>query len=276
MRFLPALLLATAVAFTPACQSVPGTGRNQMVFLSTGQEMSLGAEAYAEMLAGAPVITTGPDAEMVARIGRRIARAAEVIYPKSSAKDFAWEFKLIDDPQMVNAWALPGGKCAVYSGLLPVTGDEDSLAIVMGHEVAHAIARHGNERMSHNMVLQGALIGAAYSTKDMDSDEQAAIMATLGVGSQLGIMLPFSRSHESEADEIGLYLAAAAGYDPEASIGLWQRMASSGGEGPPEWLSTHPSEQTRIRRLRSHMPKALEYREKAAQRAADREARQNS
>lgn len=269
MRFLPAFLCALLFAVA-ACKTVPGTGRSQMVFLSPGQEMSLGAQAYDEMLAGAPVVTSGKDAEMVARIGRRIARAAVELYPQSSAKDFDWEFKLIDDPDMVNAWALPGGKCAVYTGLLPVTGDEDSLAAVMGHEVAHAIARHGAERMSHNLMLQGALVAASYSTRDMDRTERAGVMAALGVGSQVGVMLPFSRAHESEADEIGLYMAAAAGYDPQASIGLWERMAAGGGARPPEWLSTHPAEETRIRRLREVMPKALEYYAEAQERAARR------
>lgn len=270
MRSLPALLCALLIALA-ACKTVPGTGRSQLNFMSAGQEMTLGEQAYAEMLAGVPVKTTGDDAEMVARIGRRIARAAEALYPDSAAKDFAWEFKLIDDPQTVNAWALPGGKCAVYSGLLPVTGDEASLAVVMGHEVAHAIAHHGAERMSHNMVLQGALIAAAYSTREMDSNERAGVLAALGVGSQVGVMLPFSRAHESEADEIGLYLAAAAGYDPQASIGLWQRMAaSSGGARPPEWLSTHPAEETRIRRLQAVMPKAQEYYAESQRRAAER------
>ena len=268
MRRLPAALLLASglLPALAACSAVPGTGRSQLVFLSPAQEMNLGAEAYDSMLADAKLVTAGPDAEMVARIGARIAAAAVELYPDSSAKDFAWEFKLIDDPQTVNAWALPGGKCAVYSGLLPVTGDEDSLAIVMGHEVSHAIARHGAERMSHSVVLQGALIGAAVSTRKMDGEQRTAVMAALGVGSQVGVMLPFSRSHESEADELGLYLAAYAGYDPRSAIGLWERMGASGGARPPEWLSTHPSERTRIKRLRGHMPKALGYYEQSQQR----------
>jgi predicted Zn-dependent protease len=268
MRRLPAALFLAAglLAALAACSAVPGTGRNQLLLLSSSQEMNLGAEAYEQMLAEEAILTRGDDAEMVSRIGARIAVAAEELYPDSLAKDFAWEFKLIDDPDMVNAWALPGGKCAVYTGLLPVTGDEDSLAVVMGHEVAHAIARHGGERMSHSVVLQGALVGAAISTRKMDREERTAVMAALGIGSQVGVMLPFSRAHESEADELGLYLAAYAGYDPRASIGLWERMGASGGARPPEWLSTHPSEQTRIKRLRGHMPKALEYYEQSQQR----------
>lgn len=254
MRIAAALLLAATLA---ACSSTPA-GRKQLNFMSTAQEMRLGADAYSEMLADAKLITAGPQYQMVQRIGRRIAAAAEELYPDSAAKDFRWEFSLIDDPQTVNAWALPGGKCAVYTGLLPITQDEASLAAVLGHEVIHAIFSHGAERMSQNMVLQGALVGASFSMRDMDADKRAGIMAALGAGATVGVMLPFSRSHESEADEHGLYLAAVAGYDPRAAVGLWQRMGALGGQRPPEWLSTHPSEETRIERLQEAMPKALD------------------
>lgn len=235
------------------------------MFTSSAQEMRLGADAYQEMLAEEKLITSGPQYQMVLRIGKRIAQSAKELYPDTDAKDFLWEFALIDDPQMVNAWALPGGKCAVYTGLLPVTQDEASLAAVMGHEVAHAILRHGGERMSQNIALQGVLTGAAFSMRKMDADERGGIMAALGVGAAVGVMLPFSRSHESEADDYGIRLAANAGYDPEAAIGLWQRMGALGGGKPPEWLSTHPSEETRIERLRAAMPEALElYRQASA------------
>ncbi|MDA1260264.1 MAG: M48 family metallopeptidase [Planctomycetota bacterium] len=262
MKILAALFVAITLL---ACSTTP-TGRSQLNFMSAAQEMRLGADAYGEMLADEKLITSGPQYQMVQRIGKRIAQSAKDLYPDSDAKDFLWEFSLIDDPQMVNAWALPGGKCAVYTGLLPITQDEDSLAAVMGHEVAHAILHHGAERMSHSMVLQGALIGASFSMRKMDADERGGIMAALGVGTTVGIMLPFSRSHESEADEIGLYMAANAGYDPQAAVGLWQRMGALGGEKPPEWLSTHPSEETRIGRLNDAMPEALELYQKALKR----------
>jgi len=236
---------------------VEGTGRRQANFFSIDSEMSMGAEAYDQMLAEERVITSGSDAEMVSRIGNRVAQAAIELYPKYASL-FDWEFKLIDSPDMVNAWALPGGKCAVYTGLLPITGDENSLAIVMGHEVAHAIARHGGERMTHGSLLSVAMAGTAIALSKQPPEKRDRMMGALGVGSQLGVMLPFSRHHESEADEIGLMLAAAAGYDPRAAIGLWERMASAGGAGPPEWLSTHPAEQTRIKRLRKLMPEAME------------------
>ena len=266
MKHCLALLFVAALA---ACSTTP-EGRSQLNFMSSAQEMRLGSDAYEEMLAEEKLITSGPQYQMVQRIGKRIALSAQELYPNTAAKDFLWEFALIDDPQTVNAWALPGGKCAVYTGLLPITQDEQSLAAVMGHEVAHAILSHGAERMSHNVLLQGALVGASFSMRKMDADQRGGIMAALGAGATVGVMLPFSRSHESEADEYGRYMAANAGYDPQAAVGLWQRMGALGGERPPEWLSTHPSEQTRIDRLDAAMPKALEYYGKALNRGGRR------
>lgn len=255
MRIALTLCLAL-LPLLPACQTVDGTGRKQLNFYSIESEMAMGAEAYEAMLAEERVLTSGKDAAMVKRIGNRVAQAAVELYPRY-ATQFDWEFKLIDAPDMVNAWALPGGKCAVYTGLLPVTGDEDSLAVVMGHEVAHAILRHGGERMSHNAALGVAMAGATIALKDQTPEKRNTILGALGAGSTVGIMLPFSRDHESEADEVGLMMAAAAGYDPRKAIGLWERMGAGGG-APPEWLSTHPSSQTRIKRLKEVMPQAME------------------
>ncbi len=253
-RFLPTILALTLTLLT-ACQTVPGTGRRQVNFIPLDQQMALGAEAYTETLNSAKILTSGPDAKMVKRIGERVAQAAIELYPEN-ASQFDWEFSLIDDPNMVNAWALPGGKCAVYTGLLPVTGDENSLAVVMGHEVAHAIAEHGGERMTHQLILTGAMLGASYKLKDKNAEERTLILGALGAGATVGVMLPFSRDHESEADHIGLMLAAHAGYDPRAAVPLWERMGASG-QAPPEWLSTHPSSETRIKRLKRLMPEAL-------------------
>jgi len=245
------------LALVVACSTVPGTGRSQLNFMSSNQEMSLGAEAYGEMLSEERLITTGPDAAMIQRIGERIAASAIELYGSTSdAAKFDWEFTLIDNDEMVNAWALPGGKTAVYTGLLPVTQDEDSLAMVMGHEIGHAIARHGAERMSHGMALSVGMMGAQLSMKDMEPEKRNTIMAGLGLGSTVGVMLPFSRHHESEADEIGLMMAANAGYNPESAIGLWERMGAMSAGAPPEFLSTHPSSDTRIERLSALMPEA--------------------
>ena len=220
------ITLAVALILLPACQLVPGTGRSQFNFIPFSQEMALGSEAYSETLANEKIITSGPDAAMVHRIGQRVAQVAIELYPENASK-FDWEFALIDSPDMVNAWAMPGGKCAVYTGLLPVTQDENSLAIVMGHEVAHAIARHGGERMSQQILFSGAMLGASYKLRDETPEKRAKILGLMGAGATVGVMLPFSRAHESEADEIGLTLAASSGYDPRAAIPLWRRMGAS-------------------------------------------------
>lgn len=253
-----ALLLTCALAWSaPSCNTLDATGRTQVNFFSIESEMSMGAQAYDEMLAGEPIVTRGADAEMVERIGKRVAAVAEEMYP-NPAELFDWEFKLIRADDTINAWALPGGKCAVYTGLLSVTQSEDALAVVMGHEVAHALLRHGGERMSHNALFSAAIAGTSIALREQPPQKQRAILGALGVGGTVGVMLPFSRSHESEADEVGLKLAAAAGYDPRAAIPLWQRMGAAGGAKPPEFLSTHPAEETRIQRLQKIMPEAME------------------
>lgn len=255
MRTLTALALTLLLA---ACATVVGSGRSQFQLVPLETEMSLGAQAWDEALAEATQITSGPDYQMVQRIGRRIAEAAPRLPGENPANQFDWEFVLLDDPEMVNAWALPGGKSAVYTGLLEITQDEDSLAVVIGHEVFHALGRHGAERMTQSlgvaMVLELASVGVA----DMPPEQADTIMQALGVAGTYGALMPFSRKHESEADEWGLYLAADAGYDPRAAIGLWKRMAeANSGPRPPELLSTHPSANTRIERLQEAMPRAL-------------------
>ncbi len=263
-RRCPSLLVALVAAlFAGACYSVPGTGRSQFRVVPLGTEMSLGAQAYDETLAESKPVTTGADAQMVARVGERIAAAAKRLYPDPSV-EFDWQIVLLNEPQTVNAWCLPGGKMAVYTGLLPITQDEASLAVVVGHEVAHAVARHGGERMSQDMVFSAVLTGTSMSLGDMAPAEKDQIMQALSGAGELGVMLPFSRAHETEADELGLFLAADAGYDPQAAIGLWQRMAAaSKGQAPPEFLSTHPSDATRIEKLQALMPHAMEYYQRA-------------
>lgn len=259
-RCLPLLLLALA----PSCATVPGSGRSQLKLIPQDQEVALGRQAYREALQGAAVVTSGPDYEMVKRVGERVAHAARQLYP-DPAKSFDWEFNLIDEPDTANAWALPGGKSAVYTGLLPITRDEDGLAAVLGHEVFHALGHHGVERMSQEFGLDKLLTGVSFylGANGEDPQKSRRALALLGAGAQVGILLPFSRAHESEADEYGLYLAAAAGYDPNAAIGLWERMGALGGARPPLFLSTHPSEATRIERLRKAMPRAMRYYKRA-------------
>ncbi len=259
-RITPFFLL---FLFVVSCATTAGTGRRQLNLMSVSQEMKLGRQAYREILRDeqARIEKRGPDAVMVQEVGQAIARAAEHWRGDKAVRDLAyrfdWEFTLLDDPETLNAFVLPGGKCCVYSGILSICEGEDGLAVILGHEVSHAILRHGGERISHEMVFSAAMLAGDALWDAKDEEKKAQTLALLGVGGQMGIMLPFSRSHESEADEFGLYLAAAAGYDPREAVALWRRMAKEGSSSTPEWLSTHPAEKTRIKRLKEAMPKAL-------------------
>lgn len=247
------LLLAAAAA----CQNVPYTKRSRLVLVSAGEEAALGQNAYTEELSKARLSTDAAATAMVRRVGERIAVAAD-------KPDFKWEFNLIDDPKTVNAWCLPGGKVAVYSGILPITQDEDGLAVVMGHEIAHALARHGSERMSQGLLAQlgGVALGAALATKPAATQQLA--QQAYGAGATVGVLLPFSRAHESEADRIGLILMSKAGYEPGAAVGFWGRMAQAGGkDSAPEFLRTHPADGKRIADIEKHLPEARGYLKKA-------------
>jgi predicted Zn-dependent protease len=235
----------------------PETGKSERVALSPQQEETLGLQAYQEVLSTSKVVQSGPEADMVRRVASKIASATG-----NAGADFNWEVTLVNSPQ-VNAFCLPRGKIVVYTGILPVTENEAGLATVLGHEVAHAIARHGAQRVFQNSITQTALIGAAYSMSDMDYQKRQTIMGLLGAGAQYGVLLPFSRSHESEADEMGLIYMARAGYDPRESITFWQRMNETGGSQPPEFLSTHPSHGHRIEDLKAFLPRAMQEYEKA-------------
>ena len=215
---------------------------------------------YDEFLTENKVIKGTKDAEMVKRVGQKIAVAAERWLDANGyqgyLKDYKWEYNLVDD-KTVNAWCMPGGKIVVYTGILPISKDEAGLAAIMGHEVSHALANHGQQRMSAGMVQQLGAVAGNVVIKD-----QATLNIfnqAYGIGSEVGLMLPFSRSHETEADEIGLYLMAIAGYEPMEAANLWRRMsAQSGGQAPPEFLSTHPANETRIRNIEAHAAKAKE------------------
>lgn len=239
-----------------ACALVPGTKRSQLVLVPRSVADEMGVQAWQQTLAESTVIASGPDAEMVQRVGKRIVAAAERIYPER-AEGYTWEFALIDAPDMVNAWALPGGKSAVYTGILPLTQDENGLAAVMGHEVCHVLASHGAERMTHSMIFEMGMSVAQIASSSKSPAEQEALMEALGLAGQTGAILPFSRAHESEADHMGVMLAADAGYDPRAAVELWKRMGALGGERPPEIMSTHPAEGTRVAALEALMPEAM-------------------
>jgi len=230
----------------------PETGRASHVGLSTQQEAALGLQSYNQVLAQSKPIESGPEFDMLQRVAGRLAKATGDVGSK-----FDWRASLIRDRQ-VNAFCLPGGKIVVYTGILPVAQNEASLATVLGHEMAHATSRHGAQRVLQQNLAQTAMTGIAVSLSDMDYDKQRAIMGALGAGAQFGVLMPFGREHESEADHIGLIYMARAGYDPEESIRFWERMERSGGAQPPEFLSTHPAHGHRIEQLQNWMPQALE------------------
>ena len=242
-------LLAVVAVVSPGCGTVPETGRRQLVMLSAAEESRLGEEAYAELLRDARTVTSGPDFERVQRVGARIAAAAERRYPEATA-GFDWRFATIDVPE-VNAWMLPGGKSGVNVGLLRLASTDDELAIVMGHEAAHAIARHGAERISRSMAA-AVVFGVASASGEVSP---ALVEATAVAYGALG-ETAFSRGEETEADHIGLLIAAEAGYDPRAALAFWRKMAEASDGAMPEFLSTHPSDERRAARLEALMPQA--------------------
>jgi len=253
------LLIALLVA---ACATVPVTGRRQLSLIPDSQMHALSYQQYDQVIEGSQLSDDQQATEMVKRVGRRIQVAVEQYMQQnglSSALDgYEWEFHLIESDQ-VNAWCMPGGKVAFYTGILPICEDETGVAVVMGHEVAHAVAQHGSERMSHGMVAQLGGMALNEAIQDKPEQTQALYMSAFAIGTQYGAMLPFSRKHESEADQMGLIFMAMAGYNPQAAPVFWERMANAGGGKPPEWMSTHPADETRVRQLNEWMPEAMEY-----------------
>jgi predicted Zn-dependent protease len=255
-----ALILCLLIA---ACAQVPLTNRTQLRLIPASSINALSADQYTEFLSSHKVITSSPEALMVKKVGARIQGAVERFYTEQNMADqlegYQWEFNLVQDPQ-VNAWCMPGGKVVVYSGILPVTRDEIGLAVVMGHEIAHALANHGNERMSQGLLAEFGAVALDRALQSQPEETRGLFMAAYGLGAQVGLLLPYSRLHESEADHLGLIFMAMAGYDPAAAVDFWGRMAAlKSGTAPPEFLSTHPSDATRIRRLQELLPEALGY-----------------
>ncbi|MHA7863923.1 M48 family metallopeptidase [Flagellimonas marinaquae] len=253
-------IVLTALVFLmlSACKTNPFTGKSTLNFYSNSQMFPMAFAQYDQFLESNKVVTGTSEAQMIQRVGQRIASAAERWldangYP-GYLKDYKWEYNLVQD-ETVNAWCMPGGKIVFYTGILPITQNETGVAVVMGHEVAHALADHGAQRMSAGTLQQiGAVAG---NVAIQDPEKRNMFNQAYGIGSQVGVMLPFSRSHETEADRIGLQIMAIAGYDPSEAVELWKRMkAKSGGQAPPEFLSTHPSNDTRISNLTAWAPAA--------------------
>ncbi len=245
-----------------ACSTVPLTGRRQLSLVPESDMMALSFTEYDKFIKSNKLSTDKTKVDLVKRVGERIARAVEAYMTSAGLSEnlngYKWEFNLIEDAN-VNAWCMSGGKVVVYTGLLPITQTETGLATVMGHEIAHAVARHGSERMSDQMLLQlgGTALSAALAQKPEQTRSMA--LAAYGAGSQVGVILPFSRQNEYEADYMGIIFMAMAGYNPNESIPFWERMAQKGGSKPPEFLSTHPVDQNRINRLKQKMRDAMAY-----------------
>lgn len=248
--------------FFTSCSTVPLTGRQQFNMIPESQLVAMSMTNYDQFLSENEISTDRQKTEMVKNVGNKIAVAvAEYMEQNglsSRIEGYDWEFNLVDE-DVPNAWCMPGGKVVVYSGILPFTQSEAGLAVVMGHEIAHAIARHGNERMSQAMLIETGGLALAAAVDSKPEETKGLFMMAYGVGTTVGVSLPYSRAHETEADKLGLIFMAMAGYNPQEAVEFWGRMAQSGGQKPPEFLSTHPSDQTRIADLSSFMPKAMEY-----------------
>jgi len=257
--FIPIILLALTVYY---CSTVPITGRSQLSLISASEMNSMSFAQYGDFLKENKLSNDKSAVDMVRRVGGKIQRAVETYFAQNNLSQelegYEWEFNLVESPD-VNAWCMPGGKVVVYTGILPVTKDETGLAVVMGHEIAHAVAQHGAERMSQGLLQQLGGVALSVALQNKPQETQDLFLTAYGVGTTVGVMLPFSRTQESEADRLGLIFMAMAGYNPNYAIDFWTRMAAQSGGKPPEFLSTHPSDETRIADLKKELPEAMSY-----------------
>ena len=261
-RRSPLWSLLAVLLVIAACATVPVTGRRQLSLVPGSEMLAMSFQQYSAVIAESQLSRDAEETAMVQRVGRRIQQAVENYMAQQSLahrlQGYQWEFNLIESDQ-INAWCMPGGKVAFYTGILPVCRDETGVAVVMGHEIAHAIAEHGNERVSQGLLAQMGGVALSAALKDKPEQTQALWMTAFAVGTQFGAILPYSRLQENEADHLGLIFMAMAGYDPRGAPVFWQRMGALGGAKPPEFLSTHPSDATRIRNLNERLPEALRY-----------------
>lgn len=259
-KIIPFVLFSVLLT---ACSKNSLSGKKQLKLLPESELQSMATTQYKQFLSTTKVVSNSNnrDAEMVNRVGQRIIKAVEAYYAEigktSDLASYKWEVNLVED-KTVNAWCMPGGKIVVYTGILPITQNEAALAAVMGHEVSHALLQHGNQRMSQGILQQLGGVALSVAVANKPQETQNLFLGAYGAGSQVGILLPFSRKHELEADRFGLIFAAMAGYNPQEAIALWERMEkASSGQTPPEFMSTHPSEGRRIEQLKKYMPDAL-------------------
>ncbi len=258
------ILFLLVSALLVSCTENLVTGRKQLSLVSETELQTLAKQEYKTFLTDNKVVnvSNNRDAEMVRRVGNRIASAIKTFYDgkgmTSVLEGYQWEFNLIDNKE-ANAWCMPGGKVVVYTGLLPITQNEAALAIVLGHEIAHAISQHGSERMSQALLQQLGGVALQVALANKPAETQNLFLSAYGIGSSVGVILPFSRKEESEADKYGLYFSAMAGYNPQEAIPFWERMSAAGGAKPPEFLSSHPSDASRIEKIKTYMPQALKY-----------------
>ena len=255
-------ILLLSLLYLVSCSSVPMTGRKQFVAIPSSQMISLSEESYTKVLEESELSDDRYYRDMVKTVGEKVTRAVETYLKQngleSAISGYKWQYNVLKSEEL-NAWCMPGGQIAFYEGIMPVCEDESGVAVVMGHEIAHAVASHGNERMSQQLVIQLGGIALSEALKTQKEETINLALLAFGVGSKVGVELPFSRTHESEADELGLYFMAMAGYNPNTAPAFWERMEARGGSRPPEFLSTHPDPANRIENLKKLIPKAMEY-----------------
>jgi predicted Zn-dependent protease len=258
-------LLAVTITLSvllQTCTVVPLTGRKQLSLLPESEMISMGLTSYSDFLKENPPSSNKTNTAVVKQVGNNLSGAVTEYFTEngliSRLEGYQWEFNLVDD-DTPNAWCMPGGKVMVFSGILPYTVDNNGLAVVISHEIAHAVARHGNERMSQQMLAQFGNVALNEVIKQKTEETKAIYSTVFGLGLQMGVQLPYSREHEYEADRLGLIFMAMAGYDPQSAVEFWERMSTIGGSKPPEFLSTHPSDENRIRKIKAALPEAMKY-----------------
>ena len=255
-------LIILFLVFGISCGIVPFTGRKQFIAIPSSQILALSSESYSQVLRDNKLSSNQNYVSSVKRVGGRLSAAVQEYMKETgneaSIEGYDWQYNVIVSDDL-NAWCMPGGQIAFYEGIMPVCQDENGIAVVMGHEIAHAVAKHGNERMSQQLVVQMGGVALSEALQTQKETTQQLAMLAFGVGSSLGVELPFSRTHESEADELGLYFMAKAGYDPRTATAFWERMEAQSQTRMPEFLSTHPEPAKRIRNLKRIMPKAVQY-----------------